>query len=121
MECYKLPNGDRIGPDASVVLGTRWNALTSAHQDEAYAPVAPNFVVKLRSASDSAAYVHRRMLCWMNGGTQEAWSIDRFSNPPVVNIYMVANQQIFMQTLTNPPRIRSTILNGFVMTMRNIL
>ncbi|CAG8644822.1 13060_t:CDS:2 [Dentiscutata erythropus] len=114
--CYTLPNGDILGPDVAVILNTRWNTLTDARQNEAYPPVAPNFIVELRSQSDSDQYIYNKMLRWMNGGVEEGWLIDLFVNPPKVRIYTLnANNQVVMQTLSNPTLISSTVLRGFVM------
>ncbi|CAB4441541.1 unnamed protein product [Rhizophagus irregularis] len=118
---YTLPNGDQLGPDACVILNNRWNILTNAQQNEAFPPVTPNFIIELRSQSDSVQYVHNKMLRWMNAGAEEGWSIDRFQNPPEVRIYTLnENNQINMQTLSNPPQITSTVLRGFVMSTRGI-
>ncbi|CAG8546111.1 7791_t:CDS:2 [Funneliformis caledonium] len=51
--CYKLLNGDVMGPDFAIVLHIRWDDLTSVQKDEAYPSVAPNFVVELRPQPDS--------------------------------------------------------------------
>ncbi|PKK77130.1 hypothetical protein RhiirC2_706828 [Rhizophagus irregularis] len=50
--------------------------------NEAYPPVTPNFIVELRSQSDSVQYIHNKMLQWMNAGAEEGWFIDQFQNPP---------------------------------------
>ncbi|RGB24594.1 hypothetical protein C1646_676259 [Rhizophagus diaphanus] len=43
---FTLLNGDILGPTIAVILTARWNTLTNAHQNEAYPPVAPNFVIE---------------------------------------------------------------------------
>lgn len=48
----------------------RWNNLTQAQQDQAYPPVAPNFIIELHSQSDSPQYIHNKMLRWINGGVE---------------------------------------------------
>ncbi|CAG8736210.1 4884_t:CDS:2, partial [Dentiscutata heterogama] len=74
--CYTLPNTiddlkpTILGPDASVVLSARWNALSNADRHLAFPPVAPNFVVELRSQSQSPQDFHRKMLLWINGGVE---------------------------------------------------
>ncbi|MEG3878615.1 Uma2 family endonuclease, partial [Microcoleus sp. herbarium7] len=49
---FILPNGARRSPDASWVNRTRWEALT-AQERKGFVPLCPDFVVELRSASDS--------------------------------------------------------------------
>jgi Uma2 family endonuclease len=48
---FTLPNGAVRSPDASWLKGDRWDALTQ-EQKETFAPVCPDFVVELRSATD---------------------------------------------------------------------
>ncbi|CAG8764570.1 10854_t:CDS:2, partial [Rhizophagus irregularis] len=67
---FTLLNGDILGPTFAVVLTARWNTLTNAQQNEEYLPVAPNFVIKLCSQSDSPQYVHNKMLRWINSGVE---------------------------------------------------
>ncbi|CAG8657165.1 3919_t:CDS:2, partial [Acaulospora morrowiae] len=50
---YTLNSGDILSPKASVVLSSRWNALSTNDRRQAYPPVAPNFIVELRSMSNS--------------------------------------------------------------------
>lgn len=49
---FKLPDGSDISPDSAWVRRDRWDALTP-EQKEKFAPICPDFVVELRSASDS--------------------------------------------------------------------
>ncbi|RIA90003.1 hypothetical protein C1645_823973 [Glomus cerebriforme] len=113
---YTLPNGDLLGPDVAV---ERSNKCTT---NEIFSPVTPNFIVELRSQSDSIQYAHNKMLRWMNAGAEEGWFIDRFQNPPQVKIYALnANNQVIMQTISNPPWVSSTVLQEFVMSTQGIL
>ncbi|MDF5732871.1 MAG: Uma2 family endonuclease [Rhizonema sp. PD38] len=49
---FHLPNGATRSPDASRVKLERWVALT-LEEKEGFAPLCPDFVVELRSASDN--------------------------------------------------------------------
>ena len=49
---FKLPNGADRSPDASWVKRDRWEALTP-EQREQFVPLCPDFVVELRSSSDT--------------------------------------------------------------------
>lgn len=49
---FKLPNCADRSPDASWVKRERWEALTP-EQQETFAPLCPDFVIELRSPSDS--------------------------------------------------------------------
>ncbi|CAG8618777.1 3696_t:CDS:2, partial [Dentiscutata heterogama] len=119
---YTLRDGNILGPDASVVLRTRWNAL-SIRDRQRFPLVAPNFVIELRSAGNSPQDVHRKMLLWINAGVEEGISIDPISNPPTVRIYSFdANtNNVVWQEFVNPQTVTSRVLPGFIMDMRRIL
>ncbi|CAG8434276.1 11190_t:CDS:2 [Scutellospora calospora] len=118
--CYTLSNTVNdskptiLGPDASIVLSTRWNALSDDKQ-KSYPPVVPNFVVELRSQSQSPQDFHKKMLLWMNGGVEEGIAIDRYANPREVRIYTFNpnTNSVEWQTLTNPTHVASQVLTGF--------
>ncbi|CAG8847752.1 1731_t:CDS:2, partial [Gigaspora margarita] len=124
--CYTLPNTidnpkpTILGPDASVVLSARWNALSNADRCRAFSLVAPNFVVELRLQSQSPQDFYRKMKLWINGG--EGIAIDQYVNPPEVRIYILNpnTNSVIWQPLTNPAQVLSQVLAGFVLNMRNI-
>ena len=49
---FTLHNGATRSPDASWIKLERWNALTD-EQKASFAPVCPDFVIELRSSSDT--------------------------------------------------------------------
>ncbi len=49
---FKLPNGANRSPDASWIKRERWEELTPEEQDK-FVPLCPDFVLELRSPSDS--------------------------------------------------------------------
>lgn len=53
---FILPNGATRSPDASWVSGERWQALTP-EQKGTFANICPDFVVELRSSSDTLKWV----------------------------------------------------------------
>jgi Uma2 family endonuclease len=69
---FALPDGAVWSPDASWVSAAKWNALTTAQQDK-FAPVCPEFVVELKSASDPVKELRRKMQQWQRNGVQLAW------------------------------------------------
>lgn len=80
---YTLPNGAVRSPDASWVSHDRLVKLTKA-QLEKFAPVCPDFLVEIRSASDNLDKLKRKMQEYMDNGCRLGWLIDR------------ANRQIFI-------------------------
>jgi Uma2 family endonuclease len=58
---FILPNGAKRSPDAAWVELSRWNALSSKEQGK-YPPLAPDFVIELRSLTDSLSELQKK--CW---------------------------------------------------------
>ncbi len=73
---FTLPNGAIRSPDAAWVRLDRWNALTVEEQ-ASFAPICPDFVVELRSASDSLKTLQAKMAEYLANGTALGWLIDR--------------------------------------------
>ena len=59
---FTLPNGAMRSPDAAWFPLSRWNALT-AKQRKKFLPLCPDFVVELRSPTDSLKAPFKRK-CW---------------------------------------------------------
>jgi Uma2 family endonuclease len=62
-------------PDAAWISNERWQALTSKEQS-GFVPLAPDFVVELRSESDRLQSLQDKMQEWMQNGCRMAWLID---------------------------------------------
>ena len=70
---FKLPNGADRSPDAAWIRCERWKALTP-EQRKKFPPIAPDFIIKLRSASDVAT-LRQKMQEYLDAGVQLAWLI----------------------------------------------
>ncbi len=73
---FTLPNGAIRSPDASWILCDRWNSLTS-EQQASFAPIAPDFVVELRSSSDTLVSLKEKMEEYVVSGVRLGLLIDR--------------------------------------------
>ncbi|HEY9876941.1 MAG TPA: Uma2 family endonuclease [Leptolyngbyaceae cyanobacterium] len=73
---FTLPNGATRSPDAAWIKLERWNALTD-EQKASFAPICPDFVVELRSASDTLASLQAKMQEYVENGVVLGWLIDR--------------------------------------------
>ncbi|PZV12931.1 MAG: hypothetical protein DCF22_11355 [Leptolyngbya sp.] len=73
---FTLPNGATRSPDAAWILSDRWNAL-SLEQQASFAPIAPDFVVELRSSSDTVVSLKEKMEEYMANGVRLGLLIDR--------------------------------------------
>lgn len=81
---FTLPNGATRSPDVAWILGDRWNAL-SPEQQASFAPIVPDFVVELRSSSDTLASLKEKMEEYIVNGVRLGLLIDRKSRQ--VHIY----------------------------------
>ncbi|MGB3265627.1 MAG: Uma2 family endonuclease [Microcoleus sp.] len=59
-----------------LVQRDRWDALT-AEQKEKFAPICPDFVVELRSASDSLEKLRAKMKVYVKNKARLGWLLDR--------------------------------------------
>src|SRR5437660_7008547 len=57
---FRLPNGASRSPDVSWVRRSRWDALSQKEQEQ-FPPLCPDFVLELRSPSDSLAALKSKM------------------------------------------------------------
>jgi Uma2 family endonuclease len=64
-----------LSPDAAWIPLQRWTSLSKAQQQR-YPPFCPDFLVELRSPSDTIAELEEKMELWMSHGAQLAWLID---------------------------------------------
>jgi Uma2 family endonuclease len=112
---FKLSMGDK-SPDASWIKLERWNAL-SAEQKQKFAPICPDFVVELRSASDNLKPLQEKMQEYMREpGVQLGWLIDRKNRR--VYIYRPGLTE---ECLENPVTVSGDpVLPGFVLNMSKI-
>jgi Uma2 family endonuclease len=112
---FTLPSGATVSPDISWVKLERWNAL-SALQRIKFAPIVPDFVVELRSESDTLKDLSDKMQQYMNNGVKLGWLIDRKRRR--VYIYRPG---IPVQQLDNPETVSGDPeLPGFVLNLGEI-
>jgi Uma2 family endonuclease len=69
---FKLPGGGDRSPDVAWVERARWEALTP-EQRQKFPPIAPDFVIELRSRTDSLAMLQEKMQEYMDSGVKLGW------------------------------------------------
>ena len=72
---FVLPNGAIRSPDAAWVLRERLNSLTERERSR-FLPLCPDFVVELRSPTDSLQVLQDKMREYMDNGAGLGWLID---------------------------------------------
>ncbi|BAZ51864.1 hypothetical protein NIES4103_45230 [Nostoc sp. NIES-4103] len=113
---FTLPNGAERSPDVSWVKIERWNALTP-EQQEKFAPICPDFVVDLRSPSDSLKDLQDKMQEYIENGARLGWLIDRKNKR--VEIYRPGKD---VEILDNPTSLSGeNVLPGFVLDLQQII
>ena len=110
-----VPNGAKRSPDAAWILLDRWNALTS-EQQASFAPVCPDFVVELRSASDTLKNLQDKLKEYIENGARLGLLIDRKGR----TVYRYRPGQT-VEVLENPATVAcDPELAGFVLNMAKI-
>jgi Uma2 family endonuclease len=72
---FHLPNGADRSPDAAWISRARWDSLTPEQQDD-FPPLCPDFVIELRSKTDTLKELREKMQEYLNNGLQLGWLID---------------------------------------------
>lgn len=112
---FTLPNGAIRSPDASWIKLERWNALTE-QQKASFAPICPDFVIELRSKSDTLKGLQAKMQEYIDNGALLGWLIDRQNQK--VYIYRPNREA---EILDNPKSVSGDReLPGFVLQMAKI-
>jgi Uma2 family endonuclease len=117
---FKLPSGAYRCPDAAWVKLAHWQAL-SKEEKKRFPPLCPDFVVELRSETDSLEKLRAKMREYQNNGALLGWLID--PQTPLVEIYRYGKDvEVLNFDFDNPPRLSGEdILPGFILDLQIIL
>lgn len=112
---FRLPNGANRSPDAAWVDKQRWDALT-LEQQETFAPICPDFVLELRSKTDSLEKLQAKMREYIENGAGLGWLIDRKNQR--VEIYRYGRN---VEVLDHPVSLSGEdVLPGFVLDLTEV-
>ena len=112
---FTLPNGATRSPDTSWIQSDRWNAL-SPEEKTSFAPIVPDFVIELRSSSDTLKSLQDKMQEYIDQGVRLGLLIDRKNC--IVHIY---RPNLEPELLTNPEFVScEPELSGFELKMAKI-
>jgi Uma2 family endonuclease len=112
---FTLPDGAIRSPDASWVSRERWESLTP-EQKKGFVPLCPDFVIELRSESDSLATLQTKMCEYIDNGTRLGWLIDPRNRR--VEIYRPATE---VEGLVNPIALSGEeVLPGFILNLKRV-
>ena len=120
---FKLPNGavreawatPIRSPDAAWMTLEKWNQIPPDQQAK-FANICPDFVVEIRSPSDSLKSIQDKLKEYIENGASLGWLIDRKNRK--VYIY---KPQIEVECLENPAAVSGdSVLPGFILKMEKI-
>ncbi len=112
---FKLPNGADRSPDASWIPLEKWNNLTP-QQRQKFLPLCPDFVIELRSPSDSLKTLQNKMREYLKNGTRLGWLINPKNKQ--VEIYREGKE---IEILDNPATLSGEdVLPDFVFNLELI-
>ena len=111
---FSLPNLADRSPDAAWVEKSRIETL--APDPAKFLPLAPDFVIELRSATDKLSKLQAKMAEYRDCGVRLGWLID--PQEKRVEIYRVGRPTEY---LSNPEQLSGeNVLSGFVLTLKDI-
>jgi Uma2 family endonuclease len=112
---FTLPNGAVRSPDAAWIKLERWEAIP-LEQRKKFAPICPDFIIELRSESDSLKTLQEKMQEYIENGTQLGWLIDRKERK--VYIYRPNSP---VEILDNPETLSGeSLLPEFVLDLNGV-
>lgn len=112
---FTLPNGAIRSPDASWMTLEKWDSLSDFEKDR-FSHICPDFVVELRSRSDSLPTLLNKMEEYIANGASLGWLID----PQKRRVYIFRASED-MVVLDNPTVVSGDpLLPGFELQMDEI-
>lgn len=112
---FILPNTAVRSPDAAWIRHDRLATLT-AEQRKKFLPLCPDFVLELRSPTDSLSVLQDKMQEYMENGAQLGWLID-----PVRRQVFIYRPDLPVEQLEQPDSVSGEpLLPGFRLDLREI-
>lgn len=112
---FRLPLGSQRSPDVAWVERSRWESLTLEEQEE-FPPLAPDFVIELRSRTDSLLDLQKKMVEYRDNGVKLGWLINPAQQQ--VEIYRPGQDVKVLQAPTTLSG--EDVLPGFVMSLAKV-
>ena len=112
---FTLPDGSMRVPDAAWVSWRRWNALPREEQMR-FGRIVPEFIIELRSETDSLSDLQAKMQLWIDNGVDVAWLIDPYEK--AITIYRSGDAPEFH---AHPTSVQGTgAIAGFELVLSRI-
>jgi len=112
---FTLPDGSKRSPDSCWILHERMQTLSEKEQ-EGFAPIAPDFVIELRSPTDRLTVLREKMLDYVQTGVRLALLID-----PSTRQLAIYRPQKAVETLVDAETVScEPELPGFILNVGEI-
>ncbi|MEZ0485892.1 Uma2 family endonuclease [Fibrella aquatica] len=114
---FRLPSTAVRSADAAFVTNDRWQALTD-EQRKKFPPLYPDFIVELRSSTDSVPALQRKIQDdWLAAGCRLAWLID--AEAELVYIYRADGSVQILKSF-DEPLTGEDVLPGLAFTLSDL-
>lgn len=112
---FTLPNGAVRSPDAAWISKTLWEQIDSELRKK-FAPICPDFVVELRSETDSLQVLQEKMTEYIDNGAKLGWLIA----PQQQKVYIYrSNSKV--EELEHPLSLSGEdVLSGFTLDLQDL-
>jgi Uma2 family endonuclease len=112
---FTLKNGAKRSPDVAWITLEKWNSFTDAEKKKV-SKITPDFVIELRSSTDSIKTLQAKMREYIENGVSLGWLIDPENKR--VHIYRVNGE---VEVLQNPQIVSGEdVLVGFELNVQEI-
>lgn len=112
---FLLPNGAERAPDLAWVHASRWSSLTEEQQRK-FPPLCPDFVLELRSPTDTLADQQTKLEEYIACGAALGWLID----PDARRVYVYRRDRT-VEVIENPIELQGDPeLPGLRLDLRSI-
>jgi Uma2 family endonuclease len=112
---FTFPNGAKRSPDVSWVKREKWDGLSQKERAK-ISKLVPDFVIELRSSTDSLSELQTKMSEYIENGVRLGWLID--PKQKRVHVYRADGE---IEALDNPEILSGEeVLPGFELKVREI-
>lgn len=112
---FTFPNGAKRSPDVAWLKREKWDSLTAAEREK-ISRLVPDFVIELRSSTDTLKTLQSKMREYIDNGVRLGWLIDPKNKK--VYVYRAGGET---EILDNPETVSGEdVLENFRLNVREI-
>jgi Uma2 family endonuclease len=112
---FKLPLGSKRSPDVAWIERSHWEAISPEEQAK-FPPLAPDFVIELRSRTDNLSDLQQKMAEYQANGVRLGWLIN--PQQQQVEIYRLGQE---VEVIQSPMALSGeNVLPGFTLDLQKI-